>query len=211
MQLWGILIKVKSVQNVHFPIYEVSFKTSQNSQNMSKSSISPAKSPHLRVFFGPMNHSPLLGSHSTSVGSHNSAHLWSSQEDPALGNALEPLGFQQKNNSVIYKFVMLVFYRSHYYNGIHYYKTNHVIIMGSIGGKKNVASLSLGSILGIYLWSNYSISNPAPRRSWLVKSWIFKSEKKYVGNRIAAVVRFMKHEYQPCSMILNSYETSIND
>ena len=35
--------------------------------------------------------------------------------------------------------------------------------------------------------------------------------KKYVGSRIAAIVRFMKHEYQPCSMILNSYETSIND
>ena len=44
------------------------------------------------------------------------------------------IGVSTKNNSVIYKFVMLVFYRSHYYNGIHYYKTNHVIIMGSIGG-----------------------------------------------------------------------------
>ena len=159
-----------------------------------------------------MKHSPLLGSHSTSVGSHNSAHLWSSQEDPAgLGNALEPLGFQQKTNNVIYKFVMLFFYRSHYYNGIHYYKTNNVIIMGTLGGKKNVASLSLGSILGIYLWSNSSISNPAPRRSWLVTSWIFKSGKKYVGNRISAVGGLWSNEYQPCSKILNSYESSIND
>jgi hypothetical protein len=181
MQLWGILIKVKSVQNVHFPIYEVSFKTSQNSQNMSKSSISPAKSPHLRVFFGPMNHSPLLGSHSTSVGSHNSAHLWSSQEDPALGNALEPLGFQQKNNSVIYKFVMLVFYRSHYYNGIHYYKTNHVIIMGSIGGKKKCCFI----IIGIYIrdLSLVQLFNFKPGTSQVVVSEILDLQiwKKICG------------------------------
>jgi hypothetical protein len=91
------------------------------------------------------------------------------------------IGVSTKNNSVIYKFVMLVFYRSHYYNGIHYYKTNHVIIMGSIGGKKKCCFI----IIGIYIrdLSLVQLFNFKPGTSQVVVSEILDLQiwKKICG------------------------------